>query len=69
VFADAHHPDVLSYRRGERHVVALNFSAEPRPTAWPEGARTRLSTHLDGDRDEPAPVQLRGGEGVVAAVS
>jgi alpha-glucosidase len=67
--ADADHPDVLTYHRGECHVIALNFSAEPRPTAWPEGARTRLSTHLDRDRDEPAPAQLRGGEGVVAAVS
>jgi alpha-glucosidase len=68
-FTASHHPDVLSYRRGERHVVALNFSAQPRPVTWPEGARTRLSTHLDGDRDEPAPARLRGGEGVVAAVS
>jgi alpha-glucosidase len=68
-FADPRHPDVLSYRRGERHVVALNFSAEARPAAWPEGARTRLSTHLDRARDEPAPARLRGGEGVVAVVS
>jgi alpha-glucosidase len=60
-------PDVLAYRRGDGHVVALNFSADPRPVAWPAGARTVLSTHLD--RDGAAPDRLRGGEGVVARVS
>jgi alpha-glucosidase len=69
-FGDAGDPDVLTYRRGARHVVALNFSAQPRPVAWPAGARTRLSTQdLDRDRGAPAPARLRGGEGVVAAVS
>src|SRR3954463_6742484 len=34
-FLDGGDPDVLAYRRGDGHVVALNFSAEPRPVAWP----------------------------------
>src|SRR4051794_32269596 len=67
-FLDGGDPDVLAYRRGDGHVVALNFSAEPRPVAWPGGAATLLSTHLDGEEGVPAPARLRGGEGVVAVV-
>jgi glycosidase len=68
-FAHGGDPDVLAYRRGDGHLVALNFSPEPRPAAWPAGARTVLSTHLDRDAGAPAPGRLRGGEGVVAQVS
>jgi alpha-glucosidase len=68
-FAAAGDPDVLAYRRGPQHVVALNFSAQPRPAAWPAGAQLVLSTHLDRDAGTPAPVLLRGGEGVVAQLS
>jgi alpha-glucosidase len=68
-FTAAGAADVLAYRRGDRHVVALNFSAEPRDVAWPAGARTLLSTHLDQDPGASAPVRLRGGEGIVATVS
>jgi glycosidase len=65
-FTDAETTDVLIYRRGARLVVALNYSAEPHPVAWPASARTLLSTHLDREPGTPAPGQLRGGEGIVA---
>jgi alpha-glucosidase len=68
-FTDPAAPDVLTYRRGERLVVALSFSAEPRPVAWPRGARTVLSTHLDRAAGTPAPAELRGGEGIVAELT
>jgi alpha-glucosidase len=69
VFVERHDPDVLAYRRGDRHLVALNFSAQPRAVTWPAGARTLLSTHLDGEQGAPPPARLRGGEGVVALLS
>jgi len=62
-------PDVLVYRRGRRHLVALNFSPEPRPVSWPSDARTVLCTHLDRDAAHAPPPVLRGGEGVIARVS
>jgi alpha-glucosidase len=68
-FIEPHDRDVLAYRRGDRHVVALNFSAEPRDVSWPGGARTLLSTELDRADGSPAPPRLRGGEGIVAALS
>jgi alpha-glucosidase len=68
-FTDPETPDVLTYRRGERLLVALSFSVEPRPVAWPRGARTVLSTHLDRAAGTPAPAELRGGEGIVAELT
>jgi alpha-glucosidase len=68
VFAEPHDPDVLAYRRGGRHGVALNFSAEARDVGWPAGARTLLSTHLDRDEGTPPPPRLRGGEGIVVTL-
>jgi glycosidase len=65
-FTDSGSPDVLAYRRGDRLAVALSFSAEPRPVAWPAGARTLLSTHLDREAGAAPPDRLRGGEGIVA---
>lgn len=67
-FGDAHDPDVLNYRRGDRHLVALNFSPQPRAVTWPPGAQTVFSTHLDGEAGTPPPARLRGGEGVVAVL-
>jgi len=61
--------DVLAYRRGDDHVIALNFSPDPRPVAWPDGANVVLSTHLDREAGAAAPANLRGGEGVVARLS
>jgi alpha-glucosidase len=68
-FTDAEAADVLAYRRGAHHLVALNFSAEARDYAWPAGARTVLSTHLDRDPGTSPPRRLRGGEGIVATIS
>ncbi|MCW2983338.1 MAG: alpha amylase catalytic region, partial [Conexibacter sp.] len=68
-FAEPHDPDVLAYRRGAGHGVALNFSAEARDVRWPAGARTLLSTHLDRDEGAAPPSRLRGGEGVVVTLS
>jgi alpha-glucosidase len=68
-FTDPQPPDVLAYRRDDRVVVALNFSAQARRVAWPAGARTLLSTHLDRAAGTPAPEHLRGGEGVVAELT
>ena len=67
-FAERRDPDVLAYRRGGRHGVALNFSAEARDVGWPAGARTLLSTHLDRDEGIPPPPRLRGGEGVIVTL-
>jgi glycosidase len=68
VFTEAHDRDVLAYRRGGRHGVALNFSAETREVGWPAGARTLLSSHLDREEGTPPPPRLRGGEGVIVTL-
>jgi alpha-glucosidase len=68
-FVDGGDPDVLAYRRGARHVVALNFSAQPRPMAWPVEAHVALSTALDRPGGAPVPPTLRGGEGLIATLS
>jgi alpha-glucosidase len=68
-FLDGGHADVLSFRRGERHAVALNFSADRRRASWPPApGRVVLSTHLDRDPGSPPPDELRGGEGVLIAL-
>jgi alpha-glucosidase len=52
---------VLAYARGDRHVVALNLTGEPRPL--PVGGEVLLSTHLDGGGRA-----LRADEGVVLRI-
>ena len=57
---------VLAYRRGERHIVAINMSDEPRPA--PAGATTLVratlgSRHRCGDTP---PARLEPGEGFLA---
>jgi alpha-glucosidase len=52
---------VLAYARGDRHVIALNLSDEPRPLPVP--GELALSTHLDGGAE-----QLRASEGVVLRI-
>ena len=65
-FLDGGDADVLCYRRGDRHAVALNFSADARPVTWRlSPGQVVLSTHLDRDPGSPAPGALRGGEGVL----
>jgi alpha-glucosidase len=65
-FLDGGDADVLCYRRGDRHAVALNFSADARPVTWRlSPGQVVLSTHLDRDPGSPAPGTLRGGEGVL----
>jgi alpha-glucosidase len=52
---------VLAYARGDRHVVALNLTGEPRPL--PVTGELVLSTHLDDGAD-----RLRADEGVVLRI-
>jgi len=64
-FVDGVADGVLAYRRGDRHIVALNMSDEPRP-APPAGAVVR-ATHAvpAGAR---APAQLRPGMAFLAEI-
>jgi glycosidase len=55
-------PGMLAYARGDEHVVALNCTAEPRPS--PAAGELRLST--SGERGGPAPERLGPGEGFIA---
>jgi alpha-glucosidase len=65
--------DVLTYERvndGQRMIVMLNFSAEPRPlpASRRENAHVLLSTHMDRE-GSCGLSELRGNEGIVAAMS
>jgi hypothetical protein len=55
-------PGVLAYRRGDRHLVALNLSQDSRPA--PSGGTLLLGTH--GERHGEAPEVLAPGNGFVA---
>jgi hypothetical protein len=54
--------DVLAFQRGSGHVVALNFSGEPRPA--PPAGELRLAT--DGASSGAAPQELGPYAGFVA---
>jgi alpha-glucosidase len=72
---DVGYDDVYAYLRedgGQRYLVALNFTAEPRTLAVPgeTSGRVVLSTHLD--REESVSLDalaLRGNEGVLIQLS
>jgi alpha-glucosidase len=61
------------YSRGEgesRHVVALNFTGEPRQVTLHDRGQIVISTHLDREETvEPGALDLRPYEGVVIALS
>jgi len=57
--------DVLAYRRGSGHLVALNLGDRPRPA--PPAGEVLRSTHADRHpAGAPAPRELAPGEGFVA---
>ena len=65
-FVDEAQEGVLAYRRGDRHLVAINMADEPRACP-PAGAVVR-STHAERHpAGAPAPAVLQPGEGVLAA--
>jgi alpha-glucosidase len=64
-FVDGTDDGVLAYRRGDRHVVAINMSEEPR-TSPPAGAIVRATHAARHPPGAPAPVELRPGEGFLA---
>jgi alpha-glucosidase len=66
-FVDGVADGVLAYRRGDRHIVALNMSDEPRP-APPAGAVVRATHAAWHPASEPAPAQLMPGEAFLAEV-
>jgi alpha-glucosidase len=66
-FVDGVADGVLAYRRGDRHIVALNMSDEPRP-APPAGAVVRATHAAWHPAGEPAPAQLMPGEAFLAEV-
>ena len=64
-FVDDVADGVLAYRRGERHVVALNAGDAPRPA--PPAAEVVRATHAARHAaGSPAPAQLLPGEGFLA---
>ena len=59
--------DVLAFRRGDRHVVAINMSDEPR-AAPAAGAIVRATHARRHPAGTPAPAELQPGEGVLAQI-
>jgi len=64
-FVDGTDDGVLAYRRGDRHVVAINMSDEPRASP-PAGAIVRATHAHRHPAGAPAPAELRPGEGLLA---
>ena len=64
-FLDDAADDVLAFRRGDGHVVALNTGDETRP-APPAGALVRATHGARHRVGTPAPEQLEPGEGYLA---
>jgi alpha-glucosidase len=64
-FVDGVAGGVLAYRRGERHIVALNMSDAPRPSPR-AGAIVRATHAARHPAGAPAPAELQPGEGFVA---
>lgn len=65
-FVDGVAGGVLAYRRGDRHLVALNTSDVPRPAPAAAGAVVRATHPARHPAGTPAPAQLLPGEGFLA---
>ncbi len=66
-FVDGSDEGVLAYRRGDRHVVAINMSDEPR-AAPPAGRIVRATHSARHPQGSAAPAELQPGEAFLAGI-